>query len=132
MIRSARYFPRLRVVIACRTYDLDNDARLKELETGPRATAVRLKPLDWTSAVQPVLDRRGVGARHFSARERDVLAIPINLHIFATLASAGQAPANDLTGVQLFDRLLELRARELRALNITWSVQTALATWRVG
>lgn len=128
MILAARYFPRLRVVIACRRYDLDNDSLLKELETRPRAIAVRLKPLDWTSAVQPVLDKLGVGARHFSARQRDVLAVPINLHIFASLASAGEAPGNDLTGVQLFDRLLELRARELRTSGITWSVQTALGS----
>ena len=132
MIREARYFPRLRVVIACRRYDLDNDSRLKELETAPQAMAVRLKPLDWSSAVQPVLERLGLGMRKFSERQKEVLAVPINLHIFASLANAGEAPRNELTGVQLFDRLLELRARELRASGITWSIQTALgsvASW---
>ena len=132
MTREARYFPGLRVVIACRRYDLDNDSRLKELETGPQAMAVRLKPLHWASAVQPVLERLGLATRQFSERQKELLSVPINLHIFASLANAGEAPGNELTGVQLFDRLLELRARELRASGITWSIQTALgslASW---
>jgi hypothetical protein len=49
MINAARYYPNLRVVVACRTCDLDNDSRLKVLEKDAIAVAVRLKPLDWTT-----------------------------------------------------------------------------------
>jgi hypothetical protein len=127
MLHAASYFPHFRVVIACRSYDLDNDSRLKALESDAKAVAVRLKPLDWIESVQPVLLKLGLGARHFSDRQRQVLSLPINLLIFASLVDAGAAVADDLTGAQLFDSLVELRARQLRTANVTWSVHTALA-----
>lgn len=132
MIDAASYFRRLRVVLACRSYDLDNDSRLKALEKDAKAVAIRMKPLDWTTAVQPVLERLGLSTRRFSDRQREVLSIPINLQLFASLASAGEAVADDLTGAQLFDRLLELRERELRSVGIAWSAHralTSLANW---
>ncbi len=77
--------------------------------------------------MQPVLVRLGLGSRQFTDRQREILAVPINLQIFATLVSAGEVVEGDITGARLFDRLLEVRARELHRSGVSWSPHTALA-----
>lgn len=127
MIAAARFYPGLRLVVACRSYDLDNDSRLKGLEKERTAAAVRLKPLDWATAVEPVMRRLGLQERSFSARQREILGVAINLQVFATLVQAGELVEGDVTGVQLFDRLLERRAREFVSAGVPWTPQAAMS-----
>jgi len=126
MIKAVRFYQNLRLVVACRTYDLENDGRLKDLENDDAAVAVRLRPLDWESAIKPVLERLGLGQHLFSERQRQMLSVAVNLWLFVTLIRAGETIQGDLSGTQLFDRLLDLRAREFLERGITWTPQGAL------
>jgi hypothetical protein len=126
MIADSRFFPRMRVVVACRSYDLQHDSRLRGLATSPSVQAMTLEPLDWEHAVQPVMGRLGLAARQFSARERGILATPINLWVFANLVQLGQPVAGVLSGARLFDQLLEFRARRFHDAGISWTPQQAL------
>lgn len=127
MIGQSALFPEMRVVAACRSYDLDGDSRLEALSKSQRATTVRLKPLDWKEAVEPVLAHLGLGDRDFSERERQLLSIPINLQLFSAVTRADGAPLGNLSSSRLFDRLVEVRGRELRQAGFGWTPEAALA-----
>lgn len=126
MISDGQFFPHMRIAIACRSYDLEHDSRLKSLILLPHTQAVTLKPLDWDGAVHPVLDRLGLGGRRFSEHERRILNVPINLKVFANLSELGETVDGDLSGSRLFDQLLDVRAREFRQNGIAWTPQAAL------
>jgi hypothetical protein len=126
MIGDSHFFPHMRVVVACRTYDLEHDSHLKQLAESPYTHSVTLKPLDWDVAVQPVLNRLDFGGRNFSERERRMLAVPINLQMFANLSQSGEAVDEELSGTRLFDRLLGVRAREFWRTGISWTPEAAL------
>ena len=72
MINDRHFFPHMRVIVACRSYDLEHDSRLKQLAGSPYTQSITLKPLDWDVAVQPVLNRLALGGRQFSERERRI------------------------------------------------------------
>ena len=82
MIDQSEYFPNMRVVAACRSYDLDRDTRLGDLCKALRVNSLRLEPLNWQEGVEPVLMHLGLSARSFTEREKQVLSIPINLQLF--------------------------------------------------
>ncbi|MDP3749708.1 MAG: hypothetical protein Q8Q88_21975 [Phenylobacterium sp.] len=127
MLRDTAIYPELRVIVACRVYDLDNDTRLKQLGLQDGVATIRLGPLDWERAVQPVLEGLGLDPAAFSERRRRILSSPINLKLFVTLAEAGATPQGDLSGAELFDALLDLRCRQLREAGVTWDPHAALA-----
>jgi hypothetical protein len=125
MISDSQLFPKMRVVVACRSYDLEHDSYLQALETSPSTQARTLQPLDWDKAVQPVLTNLGL-SRPFSERERNILATPINLWVFAHLVQLGHSVGNVLSGAGLFDDLLARRAIQFHEVGITWTPQEAL------
>lgn len=127
LLGDAALYPGLRVIVACRAYDLKNDGVLARLAAQENAAQVELAALDWDKGVRPVLRRLGLGERDFSDRERQILGSPINLKLFATLAAAGEAPKGDLSGPALFDALLEMRARQLAGGGLGWTPQAPLA-----
>ncbi|BAF88134.1 hypothetical protein AZC_2136 [Azorhizobium caulinodans ORS 571] len=128
MISDSHFYPNMRVVVACRSYDIGHDGRLKQLADSPFTRTVELKPLNWGTAVEPVLTRLGVDTKRFSEHERHLLSVPIHLRVFAELLSLGENVAGELSGSRLFDNLVEVRAREFREAGIQWTPQSALGS----
>jgi len=126
LIADSEHFQKLHVVLACRSYDLANDSRLKPISTSERTVAVVLKPLDWDRDVLPMLESVGAARPTFSERERRNLSVPINLQLFMTIAESGTPFVGEVSSARLFDRLLEIRAKEFRDKGITWTPATAL------
>jgi len=126
MVNQAEHFPNMRVVVACRSYDLDGDSRLEMLSEALQVSSIRLNPLDWKDAVQPALNRLGFGKRTFTEQEQQLLSVPINLQLFANVMLAGDAPAGELSSVRLFDELLEIRGRQIRTAGYSWTPEAAL------
>lgn len=125
MIRDSQRFPKMRVVVACRSYDLEHDSHLRGLGTSPSTQARTLAPLDWDKAVQPVLAKLGL-TRAFSERERQILATPINLWLFADLVQLGHPVDSVFSGAGLFDELLTIRARQIDQAGYAWTPLQAL------
>lgn len=121
LIAQSDLFPRLRVVLACRSFDLENDSRLKPVAASERALSIVLKPFDWDRDVLPALERLGASRPSFTERERRSLSIPINLQLFVAIAQSGTPFAGEISGTRLFDRLLDIRAQEFHAVGITWT-----------
>lgn len=128
MVDQGAYFPHMRVIAACRSYDLDRDTRLASLTKSLRVTAVKLRPLDWKEAVEPVLRRLDVDPVRFSPSERQLLSTPINLRLLADVADAGMGWAGELTSTRLFDKLMEVRGRDLRQAGYEWTPELALGS----
>lgn len=128
MIDQSHHFPHMRVVAACRSYDLDRDTRLGELSKGTLVTSVTLKPLDWQAAIQPLLARLGVDEATLTERSRQVLSLPINLQLFASIAEAGERADGELSSARLFDKLMEVREQALRLAGFSWTALEAMGT----
>jgi hypothetical protein len=128
MIDQTALFPRMRVVAACRSYDLDSDTRLVTLSKAMRVTALRLEPLHWKDGVAPVLHRLGIDPGRFSSREQLLLSTPINLRIFADVLESGEGLVGELSSTRLFDKLMEVRGRDLRQAGFVWTPEIALGS----
>jgi hypothetical protein len=126
MIEQCSFFPDMRVVAACRSYDLDSDTRLKMLTEAKRVTAFRLKPLEWGATVEPVLLHLGIIPDRFSEREKQLLSVPINLSLFASVVESGDDPVGELSSTRLFDKLMEVRGRDLRLAGYKWTPEASL------
>ncbi|ATC32856.1 hypothetical protein CA606_11240 [Caulobacter vibrioides] len=121
LIAQSDLFPKVRVVLACRSFDLENDSRLKSIASSVRTTSVTLKPFDWDRDVLPVLESAGAARPSFTEGEKRNLSIPINLQLFMAIAASGVPYSGEVTGAKLFDQLLEIRAKEFRATGISWT-----------
>lgn len=126
MIGQTALFPHMRVVAACRSYDLEGDTRLVTLSKAKHVTAVRLEPLPWNGGVELVLRHLGVDPTRFSTREQQLLSTPINLRLFADILGAGERLHGELSSTRLFDKLMEVRARDLRQAGFAWTPELAL------
>jgi hypothetical protein len=126
MLGEKHFYPNMKAVIACRSYDLERDSRLKPLSENVRTASITLRPLGWDEAVAPVLAQLGLAERQFTAREKDILRVPINLQLFESIFLAGAEVEGEISSGRLFDQLLEVRARDFHAAGYAWTPEAAL------
>lgn len=114
----------VRLVLVCRSFDLDSDSRLKQLKDGQRVAEVSVPLLDWSSEVEPLLADQGMKIKDLSSQQRDLLCLPLNLGLFLELRVDAGAFASRS---DLFERLLERKDRAIRASRSpSWSLFAAL------
>lgn len=121
LVRTANLFPDMKVVIACRTFDLANDYNLKQLSEAEQSKTLKLVALDWTTVVAPTLEKLGIEVAGFTESAKKILALPLNLHLFVEVALSGEPMPPDLSTGRLFDALLKTRAREILDDGFTWT-----------
>ena len=96
LVDQALRTPNLRVVLACRTFDLEDDPRLRHWREGwrdgGRAAEVAVRPLP-AAVLDGVLAALGTAPASLDAGRRALLAVPLNLSIFADLSRGGPPPA---------------------------------------
>lgn len=126
MIDETATYPHMRVIAACRSYDLQGDTNLQQLAASERVTPLQLEPLSWEEGIKPVLQHLKLDPDRFSPRERQLLSTPINLRLLADIVQAGEQVAGELTGTRLFDKLMEVRGREFRQQRLSWTPEAAL------
>ncbi|QEX16629.1 hypothetical protein FRZ44_19240 [Hypericibacter terrae] len=126
MLGDSHFYPKMKVVIACRSYDLERDSRLKPLSENILTRSITMRPLSWDDAVAPVMVRLGLADRQFNIRERTILSIPINLQLFASIVLAGEEMEGEISSGRLFDRLMEVRGRDFIAAGLSWTPDAAL------
>ena len=107
VIREARDYPNVSVLIACRRYDLENDPRLRTL----RAQNVRVVDVGSLTPeqVSATLAEMGIDAGTFNQRQLGLLRNPLNLRLF--LESGGGPGAWFETRKDLFDRYWDEKRR---------------------
>ncbi len=132
IIDEARHLRSVRVVLVCRSFDIESDERIKQLKKANDVVQVDVPLLEWDSDVVPVLERVAVVPDTMDAAQRALLCLPLNLSVFAEIAGEGGtqfASRNDL-----FEKLVDLKTRHIAASRNTvpWSLLgplSALASW---
>src|SRR5207253_3668663 len=83
ILQEARGFPNMRVLLACRSFDLDNDHRLRQLTDDEGiAQAVPIKELS-ASVVTQVVSGLGFDATNLTRRQTELFSIPLHLRLLA-------------------------------------------------
>jgi hypothetical protein len=131
LVDHVRNFGSIKLIIACRTFDLESDERLKALKETHGVTHVDVTLLDWKSDVEPLLVSKSVDVVRFSEKQRDLLCLPLNLSLF--LETCDHAEPLFVSRNDLFARLLEKKGRSIRAdRQLTWDLfapLSKLAEW---
>ena len=90
IIDQAAQHPRLRVVLACRDFDLQNDDRLRRLLAEPnKAKRVGIGMLT-AEVVRDVVARAGLNAGALTERQIELLSLPLHLSLLWQVADGRQ------------------------------------------
>ena len=130
LVRESRLYGKVRCLLVCRSFDLQNDPQYRELERKHQATRVEVKRLSWDDDVAPILTLNKVSAERFTKSERDLLCLPLNLAVFLEI---GDPNLDFSSGTALMEGLLKKKTRDLhKDRNVGWNVQAplcAMAEW---
>lgn len=113
LVRQAQAHPRMRVLLACRKFDLDNDNRLRGL-AGDRgvAHAVDIGRLP-EAEVREAVAAMGIESGRLDARRLDLLSVPLHLSLLEETIGTPAAKELDFrTAKDLYDLYWE-RKRDL-------------------
>lgn len=110
VIRQAQSYPRMRLLLSCRRFDLDNDQRLRRLtEQNGVAEAIPVSRLS-VATVRKVVSALGLEADRLSARQFDLLSVPLHLKLLAEVAQDGGTNTLGFeTAKDLFDRFWDYK-----------------------
>ena len=87
ILRQAQAHPNVRILLACRKFDLDNDHRLRRLtESDGVAEAVVVERLPHET-VHEVVSRFGLDANSLTFKQRNLLSVPLHLKLLSELVA---------------------------------------------
>ena len=99
LLDEASRYPNMRLLFACRSFDLEQDAQLRALAANEdQIERVRIQDLD-EDTVQSVIAASRIVVPPLEAQQLQILSIPLHLYIFLVAARSGQvdfAAAGDL------------------------------------
>ena len=115
ILRQAQAHPNVRILLACRKFDLDNDHRLRGLtESDGIAETVVVGRLQYET-VHEVVTRFGLDANSLSFKQRNLLSIPLHLKLLSELvADAEIRRLNFETAQDLYERFWAHKQQVLR------------------
>ena len=110
LLDEARDYPNMRILFACRSFDLEQDAQLRALVADEnRVERIRVGELD-NDTIQSAITASGVVAAPLSQEQLRVLSAPLHLYLFLEASRSGGV---DFTGRgDLFDAFWEAQSEE--------------------
>lgn len=124
LISDAAHLGQVKIVVVCRTFDLESDERLKQLKELNRTREVNVPSLRWKEDVNPILDAKGINSSEFSEPQKRLLELAINLAVFLEIGD-GTLLADSRSA--LHQRLIEKKDRQLRRdLRPSWTIGQVL------
>jgi hypothetical protein len=115
ILHQAQAHPRMRLLLACRKFDVDNDYRLRRLsgETGVVET-VSVNRLSHTT-VREVVAKLRLDAGRLNSKQLDLLSIPLHLNLLAEIAGSTSIDVLDFkTAKDLYDRFWDYKQEVIR------------------
>lgn len=115
IIKQAQAHPRMRLVLACRKFDLDNDHRLRRLtgEEGIAETVAISRLLH--STVERVVTKLGLDATRLKGKQLDLLSVPLHLSLLAEITKTSNLNVlNFKTANDLYDQFWNRKQTVLR------------------
>src|SRR5664280_561791 len=130
LITDAHNFGGVRIIVVCRTFDLDSDPRLKRLKEDNRTKQIDVPMLDWKADVESLLKNKGYNSSSFNEPQRQLLCLPINLAVFLEIDD----PTFSFTSLSnLHEKLIEKKQRIIaNERKPSWSLLqplTAMCDW---
>jgi hypothetical protein len=124
LVQQTSAHPRLHVLVVCRSFDLNEDSRLRQLrsryQTSPDVPVGRLSP----ESIRQAVAELGLPASNLNDRQIELLSLPLNLVLLAETARSGGCKALDfVTALDLYDRFWtakQERIRERRGEGVRW------------
>ena len=112
IIQQAQAHPNMRILLACRKFDLDNDHRLRRLtDSDGVAEPVAVERLAHET-VREVVARFGLDANSLNSRQLDLLSIPLHLKLLTELVADAEIRAlNFETSQDLYARFWQYKQR---------------------
>ncbi|WP_369374496.1 hypothetical protein AB1046_09060 [Promicromonospora sp. Populi] len=86
LIDEAMAVDGVRVILACRLFDVENDHRIRRLDARPDVERLTVKPLP-DGAVTGAVEAMGLDAAALTSTQRELLKSPLNLVLLETVAS---------------------------------------------
>ena len=130
LITDAHNFGGVKIVVVCRTFDLDSDPRLKSLKKTNRTKQIDVPLLDWKADIEPLLKNKGVDASSLNEPQRQLLRLPINLAVFLEI---DDSEFSFHSRSNLHEKLIEKKQRIIsKERRTSWSLVqplTAMCDW---
>ena len=125
ILGQAQAHPNMRILLACRKFDLDNDHRLRGLtDSDGIAEALVVGRLPHETVLE-VVSRFGLNADSLSFKQRDLLSVPLHLKLLSELvADVEIRRLNFETAQDLYKRFWEYKQRVIRVrlgLPVQWT-----------
>ncbi|NET16110.1 MAG: ATP-binding protein, partial [Okeania sp. SIO1H6] len=123
IIKQAETFPNIRLLVACRKFDVDNDSRIRDL-TGEKGIVetVSINKLAHTT-VKEICSKLGLDAPRLSQKQLDLLSIPLHLSLLAeTIEDKTIDILSFKTAKDLFDLFCQRKRDKLRE-RLGYSIQ---------
>ena len=91
LLDEARNYPNMRVLFACRTFDLEQDAQLRALAAdGDRVTRIRVGELS-EDTIQSAIKSSGIAVSPLDhPANTHLLSVPLHLYLFLEAARSGE------------------------------------------
>lgn len=118
-----------KIVLICRDFDLDSDSRFKTIENKEITKRIKIGVLVWKDEICPVLEEKGIDPNFFSDRQKELLALPLNLALFF---EAGADRLEFENRNDLFEALLIKKESDIRDRQTKWNFTkplSELALW---
>ncbi|MFJ3101785.1 hypothetical protein [Streptomyces sp. NPDC086835] len=101
LVREAEAFPNMRIVLACRKFDVQNDYRIRELVDKERCAHIEVPDLT-DEQVNSAIATMGLLSGEVNAHQRKLLRSPLNLVLLSNICDDSSA-LSFRTTKQLFD-----------------------------
>jgi hypothetical protein len=118
LFEEASAFPEMRIVAACRAFDLDNDHRLKKLAVNPIFVRRGLDPLAREYVLKGVEDA-GFEPSGLSEKQIELFSNPLSLSMLAEIRPTSKQPVGIETSIDLFDAFWRRKKLDLAQLDVT-------------
>jgi hypothetical protein len=118
LLQEVTAFPEMRVVAACRGFDLDNDHRLKKLAANRIFKRRELSPLARSYVLQGVSDA-GFDPSTLSEKQFELLANPLRLSMLAEIRPPSPRPIGLDSEIDLFDTFWKRKQQDTEQLGVT-------------
>ncbi|MET9235676.1 caspase family protein [Streptomyces cellulosae] len=110
LVREAEAFPNMRIVLACRKFDVENDYRLRELVDEKKCARIEVRELT-EEQVGSAIGVMGLNIDHLNERQRKLLRSPLNL-LLLSKSYDGTEALSFHTNKQLFDGFWQRKLTE--------------------
>ena len=88
LINEARDYPNMRILFACRSFDLERDLQLRALGEDENVERIRIEELD-TDSIQQAIMASGIEAPPLNSEQLRLLAVPLHLYLFLEASRSG-------------------------------------------